>query len=225
MRMMRLLLAEDDLAIGSNLKKGLGYHGYAAEWVQNGTETLDAIEDGSFDLLILDINLPDMSGLEVLKKIRGGKKSPSMPVILLTAHDGIENKVKGLDSGADDYMTKPFDIKELLARIRALSRRGQTIAENDNILRCRGIELDMAARAARKDGESLILTANELKVLSLLMERPGHLVSKSSMEEALYGWDGEVDSNTVEVTIYNLRKKLGKEAIKTMRGIGYMVQP
>ena len=222
---MRLLLAEDDLAIGSNLKKGLGYHGYAAEWVQNGTETLDAIEDGSFDLLILDINLPDMSGLEVLKKIRGGKKSPSMPVILLTAHDGIENKVKGLDSGADDYMTKPFDIKELLARIRALSRRGQTIAENDNILRCRGIELDMAARAARKDGESLILTANELKVLSLLMERPGHLVSKSSMEEALYGWDGEVDSNTVEVTIYNLRKKLGKEAIKTMRGIGYMVQP
>jgi two-component system OmpR family response regulator/two-component system response regulator QseB len=223
--MMRLLLAEDDLAIGSNLKKGLGYHGYAAEWVQNGTETLDAIEDGSFDLLILDINLPDMSGLEVLKKIRGGKKSPSMPVILLTAHDGIENKVKGLDSGADDYMTKPFDIKELLARIRALSRRGQTIAENDNILRCRGIELDMAARAARKDGESLILTANELKVLSLLMERPGHLVSKSSMEEALYGWDGEVDSNTVEVTIYNLRKKLGKEAIKTMRGIGYMVQP
>ncbi|MBU6234546.1 MAG: response regulator transcription factor [Alphaproteobacteria bacterium] len=222
---MRILIVEDDMAIGTSLKKGLGYNGYAAEHVASGAEALTAIENDAFNILILDINLPDMSGIEVLRKIRADKKLASLPVILLTARDGTDNKVKGLDAGADDYMTKPFDIQELLARVRALSRRGGQPAEADNIYRARDIELDMAAKRAKKAGENVVLTANELKVLSLLMERPGHLVGKATLEEALYGWDGEVDSNTVEVTIYNLRKKLGRDSIKTMRGIGYMVQP
>ncbi len=222
---MRILVVEDDVMIGPGLKKGLGLNGYAAEWVTTGEDALYSLDDGDFDLVVLDINLPDMSGLDVLTKIRADRKKADVPVILLTASAGTENKVKGLDAGADDYMTKPFDIKELLARVRALSRRGGAHADHGNILRCRDIELDMATSTIRKGSVTVVPTASELKVMALLMERPGRLVSKAQIEENLYGWNGDVDSNTVEVTIYNLRKKLGRDAIKTMRGLGYMVQP
>jgi len=222
---MRILLVEDDVMIGPGLKKGLGMHGYAAEWVKTGADAIHSLEGGGFDLVVLDIHLPDMSGLDILKSIRANKTLADMPVILLTAHDGTENKVKGLDSGADDYMTKPFDIKELAARVRALARRGGAHNDSRNILRARGIELDMATSTLKKGDIAIVPTISEIKVLALLMERPGRLVSKVQMEEALYGWEGDIESNTVEVIIYNLRKKLGRNAIRTMRGIGYMVQP
>ncbi len=222
---MRILLVEDDTMIGPALKKGLGMNGYAAEWVATGGDAIHSLEGGGFDLVILDIHLPDMSGLDILKSIRANKSLADIPVILLTANDGTENKVKGLDSGADDYMTKPFDIKELAARVRALARRNGAHSDSGNILRARGIELDMATSTIKKGDATFVPTASEIKVLALLLERPGRLVSKVQMEEALYGWEGDIDSNTVEVIIYNLRKKLGRDAIRTMRGIGYMVQP
>lgn len=220
---MRLLLVEDDAMIGPALKKGLGLHGFAAELVANGEDALHSLATEVFDLVVLDVNLPDMSGFEVLAAMRGVCKNARPPVLLLTAREGTENKVKGLDSGADDYMTKPFDMLELAARVRALLRRSGKV-EADNVLRAGDVELDLSKNMLRKGGNTIVPTANELKVLALLFERPGRLVSKAQMEDVLYGWEGEVDSNTVEVTIYNLRKKLGRDFIRTMRGLGYMVQ-
>lgn len=222
---MRLLLLEDDAMLGSNLKKGLEYNEYSVEWFQTGQEALEAAELGHFDLAIFDINLPDISGIEVLKKVRKTPALKALPILLLTVNDVIERKVAGLDAGADDYMIKPFDLKELLARLRALIRRkdGQT----DNILRSRDLELNTTNHSVTvlKTGKTYMPSGKEFKTLILLMQRPGNVISKDRIEEDLYGWDGDVESNTVEVIIYNLRKKLGKETILTLRGVGYMVSP
>ncbi len=218
---MRLLLVEDDAMLGKSLKRGLVQAGHAVEWVQDGENALAAIIANDFDLIILDMNLPKISGIEVLTQLRSGDKT-NQPVLMLTAMDSTEYKIKGLDAGADDYLTKPFDFEELLARIRALTRRVQD--RQDAVLRCQDIELNPQAKTLTKAGEVIILTAKELTVCNLLMERRNRIVSKTQIEEALYGWDDDVDSNTVEVAVYNLRKKLGKDFIQTLRGIGYMVR-
>ncbi len=217
---MRLLLVEDDTMLGNSLKRGLEQSGHNIEWVEDGEAALLATETSQFDLMLLDMNLPKLSGIEVVKKLRSTSKN--LPVLMLTAMDSLEYKVKGLDSGADDYLTKPFDFEELLARIRSLTRRVQD--RSDATLRAGDIELNTTSRTLTKNGEQVILTAKELRVCSLLMERINKIVSKAEIEESLYGWSEEVDSNTVEVSIYNLRKKLGKEFIHTLRGVGYMVK-
>lgn len=218
---MRLLLVEDDRMLGSSLKKGLGFEQYSVEWVQTGAAAADCIQTMDFDVVVLDINLPDCSGIDVLRKIRQGEKTKLWPVLLLTAISYIEQKITGLDNGADDYLTKPFDFKELTARLRAIVRRGDGHA--DNILRARDIELDLNTKQIRRGDICYLPTAHELKLMILLMKRPGKLIGKSRIEEEFYGWEGDVESNTVEVTVYNLRKKLGKDVITTMRGVGYMV--
>jgi DNA-binding response OmpR family regulator len=218
---MRLLLVEDDYMLGSSLKKGLEFERYSTEWVQTGEDASAALEVSEFDLAILDLNLPDCSGIDVLQRLRRLPKTQFLPVLLLTAMDNIDQKVKGLDAGADDYLTKPFDLQELLARLRAMCRRRQ--GQVDNIFRAGDWELNMHTKQLSKLGVSYLTTASEFKIMSLLMQRPGKLISKSRMEEELYGWDGDTESNTIEVTIYNLRKKLGKDAIVTLRGVGYMV--
>jgi len=217
---MRLLLVEDDDMLGSSLKRGLDQAGHNVEWVEDGEAALLATDTSQFDLMLLDVNLPKLSGMEVVKKLR--QSGNKLPVLMLTAMDSLDYKVQGLDSGADDYLTKPFDFEELLARIRSLTRRAQD--RSDAVLRAGEIELNTTARTLTKGSEAIPLTAKELRVCSLLMERLNKIVSKAEIEDSLYGWSEEVDSNTVEVTVYNLRKKLGKEFIQTLRGVGYMVK-
>jgi two-component system OmpR family response regulator/two-component system response regulator QseB len=216
---MRLLLVEDDQILGSSLKKALEKHAYGVDWLHDGESALATLENSSFEVVILDINLPKMNGLEVLKAVR--QKKNSIPIILLTARDTALHKVEGLDSGADDYIVKPFDLDELLARIRALIRRREGRIET--ILKCADIELDPVAKVVRKSNKPVVMTAKEFRVLKLLMERAGKYVTKNDIEYALYSSEDAVESNTVEVAIYNLRKKLGSDYLKSIRGVGYMV--
>lgn len=221
---MRLLLVEDDIMLGSSLKKGLEFNGYSVEWVKNGEDAIQAAKIGQFDMGIFDVNLPGISGKDAIKDIRRQeKKDPRMLIIMLTVNDSIDRKIAGLDAGADDYMTKPFDLNELLARLRAMRRRME--GHTDNIIRARDIELNLQTNNVTilKTAETYLPSGNELKLLQLLMQRPGKMYGKEKIEEEIYGWNGEVGSNTVEVLIYNLRKKLGKEVIISMRGVGYMV--
>jgi len=217
---MRLLLVEDDDMLGGSLKRGLTEASHTVEWVQDGESALLATDTSQFDLMLLDVNLPKLSGIEIVKKLR--QSGNVIPVLMLTAMDNIDYKVRGLDSGADDYLTKPFDFEELLARIRSLTRRTQE--RSDAVLRSHDVELDTQAKTVSKAGETIVLTAKELRVCSLLMERRNKIVARAKIEESLYGWDEEVESNTVEVTVYNLRKKLGKNFIRTVRGMGYIVE-
>ena len=216
---MRLLLVEDDKMLGSSLKKALEKHAYGVDWVQDGESALLSIEDSPFSAVVLDINLPKLSGMDVLKTIRSHKNK--IPVLVLTARDTAMQKVEGLDSGADDYLVKPFDLEELLARLRALIRRSEGRAEP--LLHCGSVELDAGAKLVRKNGAVVMMTAKEFRILKLLMERAGKFVTKSDIEYSLYSADEAAESNTVEVSIYNLRKKLGSDFIQTIRGVGYMV--
>ncbi len=217
---MRLLLAEDDKILGSSLKKALEKHAYGVDWLQDGESALAALVDSTFEIAILDVNMPKMSGLEVLRAVR--QKKNAIPILLLTARDTPQQKVEGLDCGADDYLVKPFDLQELLARVRALRRRGQGRVETNLV--CADVEIDPAAKVVRKSGRPVPLTAKEFRLLKLLMERAGKYITKSDIEYALYDADNVVESNTIEVTIYNLRKKLRSDFIKSIRGVGYMVE-
>jgi len=216
---MRLLLVEDDNMLGGSLKKALEKHAYGVDWVQDGESALLTLESSPFVAIVLDINLPKLSGLEVLKKIRAQKNK--VPVLLLTARDTAMQKVEGLDNGADDYLVKPFDLDELLARLRALIRRSEGRAEP--LLKCGNVELDVAAKLVRKNALNVMVTAKEFRILKLLMERAGKFVTKSDIEYSLYSAEDAAESNTVEVSIYSLRKKLGSDFIQTIRGVGYMV--
>jgi len=218
---MRVLLTEDDAHIGEALSKGLYQNGHTVEWVRNGKDSLYALKDSEFDVVILDVGLKDISGIDVLKQIKSNVEIAAIPVMILTANDETKDKIAGLDAGADDYMTKPFDLQELLARLRTLTRRAA--GRNNNILYANGLELDIVGKTLKQDHEIFPLTASEFRILSLLMQRPGQIISKDRIVEELYGWDGGGDSNTVEVIIYNLRKRLGKTAILTMRGMGYTI--
>lgn len=218
---MRLLLVEDDDMLGASLRHALERHAYGVDWVQDGESALIAATDSPYQAMVLDINLPKLSGLEVLKQLRGSKNR--IPVLLLTARDTALQKVEGLDAGADDYLVKPFDLDELLARVRALIRRSE--GRTESVLRCGAVELEPAASIVRNNGALVTTTAKEFRTLKLLMSRAGKFVSKADIEYQLYSAEDAVESNTVEVTIYNLRKKLGAGFITTVRGVGYRVNP
>lgn len=218
---MRLLVVEDDYILGKSLKKALEQQAYGVDWLQDAEEALIALENLDFSAVILDVNLPKMSGLELLKLLRQRKNK--IPVILLTALDNSSQIVNGLDSGADDYLAKPFDLDELLARLRALIRRHEGRLEIK--IKCGMVELDPAAKMVFKNGLPIALTAKEFRVLKLLMEKAGKYISKNDIEYILYDAENSVESNTVEVTIYSLRKKLGADYIHSIRGVGYLVKP
>lgn len=214
---MRILLVEDDAMLGASLKKALEHYTYGVDWVVDGEEAMFALHDNPYAAVVLDVNLPKYSGIEVLKDTR--KRKNMTPILLLTARDTPQQKVEGLDAGADDYLVKPFDLDELMARVRALVRRSSGRAET--LLRCGTIALNPAATLVHKNEIPVPMTAKEFRILKLLMERSGKFVSKSDLEYALYSADDAAESNTVEVTIYNLRKKLGSDTIQTVRGVGY----
>ncbi len=216
---MRILLVEDDDMLGESLKKALERHAYGVDWVQDGESAIDTLAASPFAAVVLDINLPKRSGLEVLQDLR--RRKNMTPVLLLTARDLAQQKVEGLDAGADDYLIKPFDLDELLARLRALIRRSAGRAETT--LKCGEVELEPASSVVRRAGQPIILTSKEFRTLKLLMERAGKFVTKSDIEYVLYSAEDAAESNTVEVTVYNLRKKLGAELIQTVRGVGYRV--
>lgn len=216
---MRLLLVEDDFSLARGLERALLAKSYTVDAVNSGEAALFIIENTTPDLVILDIGLPDIDGLTVLARLR--KTHPTLPVLILTARDAINDKVAGLDKGADDYLTKPFDIEELVARLRVFERRAST--DNNNELSIGPVDLDIAAHVVRLNGHPLALSSKEYKILRVLMENSGKIMSREQLEQKLYSWGEEVSSNTVEVHIHHLRKKLGKAFIRTVRGIGYTI--
>lgn len=217
---MRILLVEDDIPLAQGLKHSLHREGYALDWLQFGQLAIDTVSSGDVDLVILDLGLPDMDGLAVLRKLKSLNKL--LPVLILTARDGVENKVAGLDLGADDYLAKPFDIAELLARIRVLARRVNT--HQSSIISIMDVELDVKANLVRFKQQEVEFSRREYMIVKALMESAGRIQSKNQLENSLYEWGEEVSSNTIEVHIHNIRKKLPKDFIKTVRGVGYIVR-
>lgn len=217
---MRILLLEDDPSLGSSLQSWLQLDGYAVDWLQRGDQAAAALATHDYQCVLLDRGLPGLDGDAVLAALRG-RSAPAalVPVIVITARDTLPDRVQGLDLGADDYLVKPFDLEELSARIRALLRREARQVSTE--LRHGPVVLDTAAKRVLLDGAPLTLTAREFAVLRALMRRPGQILSRAQLEEALYGWGEEVESNTIEVHIYNLRKKLGSGFITTVRNQGY----
>jgi two-component system response regulator QseB len=216
---MRVLLVEDDAMVGESVRKGLRQEGFAVDWVEDGRAAELALDTGVYDLMLLDLGLPKKSGMEVLTTLR--QKKSALPVLLITARDAVADRVKGLDAGADDYLVKPFDLEELAARVRALARRRAGNAQS--VITHGPLSLSPATHEAALDGRALALSAREFALLQALIERPGAVLSRAQLEEKLYGWSEEVGSNTVEVYIHGLRKKLGADFIKTVRGVGYTV--
>lgn len=217
--MMRLLLVEDDELLGDAVKAGLTQFGYVVDWVKDGESARSAIKLELFELIILDLNLPKLSGIKLLQAMRHDK-NPT-PVIILTAQETIDSKVTALDSGADDYLIKPFDLNELSARIRALIRRSQ--GRSDPVIQYKNIILNPAAHSVTLDNELINVPRREFSLLQKLLENSGHVLSREQLMQSIYGWDEDVDSNALEVHIHNLRKKLNANFIRTIRGIGYMV--
>ena len=217
---MRLLLVEDDDLLGDAVKTGLTQFGYVVDWLKDGESARAAVKSESFEAIILDLGLPRLSGLGFLQSIR--HDGNVTPVIILTARESVEDRVKGLDSGADDYLVKPFDLNELGARVRALVRRSTGRA--DATLHYRNITLDPAAHAVSVDNVLVNVPRREFALLQKLLENSGQVLSREQLMQSLYGWDEEVDSNALEVHIHNLRKKLNFNYIRTIRGVGYMVE-
>ena len=220
---MRILIAEDDQVLADGLMRSLRGTGAAVDHVANGSEAEAALlANTEFDLLILDLGLPKMHGLEVLRRLRG--RGQTLPVLILTAADGVDERVKGLDLGADDYMAKPFALTELEARVRALTRRGMGAASN--VIRHSPLEYDQTGRVAHIDGKLIDLSARELGLLEVLLQRSGRLVSKEQLVERLCEWGEEVSHNAIEVYIHRLRKKIeqGPIRIATVRGLGYCLE-
>ncbi|MHB8347264.1 MAG: response regulator [Acidiferrobacterales bacterium] len=216
---MRLLLVEDDPMIGESVRRGLKRDGFAVDWVGEAESAEPALRSGNYELLLLDLGLPHKSGLSLLKELRAG--GSGIPVLVLTARDAVADRVLGLDAGADDYLVKPFDLDELGARVRALLRRRSGRVQPE--ISHGDLVLNPATHEAVFQGRELMLSAREFTLLAALLEKPGAVLSRSRLEERLYGWGEEVESNAVEVHVHNLRKKLGVEFIRTVRGVGYMV--
>jgi two-component system, OmpR family, response regulator len=219
---MRILVAEDDAILADGVTRALRQSGFAVDWVKNGLEADTALDADSFDLLILDIGLPKKSGLDVLKRLRS--RDSHLPVLILTALDGVNDRVRGLDAGADDYLAKPFELAELEARVRALTRRG--MAGSPTLLRHGALTYDQVGRVARLHGEPIELSAREVSLLEIFLQRAGRLVSKDQLVSHLCEWGEEVSPNAIEVYVHRLRKKLepGGVRIVTVRGLGYSLE-
>ena len=218
---MRILIVEDDSELGDGLSVGLRQSGFAVDWVADGISAVHALQTTAFDLLVLDLGLPGLDGMAVLRQARQQGSNQNIPVLILTARDTTRDKVAGLDSGADDYLVKPIDLDELAARIRALARRRGGRAAP--LLRHGDLVLDPAARTLTRDDHPIELSAREFTLLQLLLENAGRVLSRSQLEQSLYRWGDEPDSNALEVHIHHLRRKLGSELIRTLRGVGYTV--
>ena len=216
---MRILLAEDDRQLGEGLSLGLKELGHTVDWVFDGASALQAIGSESLDALILDLGLPNVDGLTVLKQLRQREKD--LPVLVLTARDTLESRIEGLDLGADDYVVKPFDLLEVNARLRAITRRREGRAAP--VIDHGELQLNPASREVTLQGKPVALSSYEYAVLETLVTHSGRILSRQFIEESLYGWDEGVESNAVEVYIHHLRKKLGKSLIRTVRGVGYSI--
>jgi two-component system response regulator QseB len=216
---MRLLLVEDDRMIGESVQKGLRQDGFSVDWVQDGRSAELALETERYDCVLLDLGLPKKDGMDVLRGLRA--RRDAVPVVVITARDAVPERIKGLDAGADDYLAKPFDLDELAARVRAVARRRDGRAEP--VLEHLGLVLRPATHEASFEGRPLMLSQREFAVLEALLARPGAILSRAQLEERIYGWGEEVESNAVEVFIHGLRKKLGADYIRTVRGAGYTV--
>ena len=216
---MRLLLVEDDPMIGEAMLQVLRAEHYAVDWVRDGVMADSALQSEQYDLVLLDLGLPKRGGLEVLRALRA-RRAP-VPVLIATARDAVGDRIAGLDAGADDYVLKPFDIDELLARIRALLRR--SAGRGEPVFAHRGVSLNPVTREAEAHGQPVLLSAREWAVLEALIVRPGAVLSRAQLEEKLFSWKDDISSNAVEVYVHGLRKKLGNDFIQTVRGLGYVV--
>jgi two-component system OmpR family response regulator len=218
---MRVLLIEDDRMIGAAVEEALKDAAYAVDWVTDGATAIHAAESEAYELALLDLGLPIADGQDVLRRLRAlGRR---LPVIIVTARDGVDDRIEGLDLGADDYLVKPFEIRELLARMRAVLRREGSGASA--LLTNGKLSLDPATREASLLGQTSQLTAREFALLQALLARPGSILSRSELERQVYGWNEEVESNAIEFLIHTIRKKLGATAIRNVRGVGWMVDP
>ncbi|TPE44568.1 response regulator [Maribrevibacterium harenarium] len=216
---MRILLVEDDTSLAEGVCTALRHADYTVDWIADGVNAYHAIQNEVFDLVVLDLGLPSMDGISVLRGVRD--KGVSVPILLLTARDAIEERIQGLDAGADDYLTKPFDLSELQARIRALVRRASGRASEEIIFG--DLSIDTGSRAVCYQGQPVTLTRREYSLLMELLSRPGHVFTRDVLTQVLYGWDEDVESNALEVHVHHLRKKLGSELIRTVRGVGYVI--
>lgn len=216
---MRLLLIEDDTMIGESVLDLLREEGYAVDWVQDGDIAISVLEHENYDLIVLDLGLPNCDGLTVLKILRDRKDRT--PILVATAHDAIPERIEVLDTGADDYIVKPYDLGEMLARIRSLIRRSMGRAEP--AYECSGVRIDPANRIVTVEGNIVVVSAREWAILELLLARPGSVLSRKQLEERLYGWKDSVSSNAIEVHIHSLRRKIGVDLIQNVRGVGYMI--
>ena len=217
---MRILLVEDDELLGDGLAAGLRHCGYNVDWLQDGESARAALATDDYAALVLDLGLPRLDGMAVLRLLRA--EGNAIPVLILTARDSTWDKVGGLDSGADDYLVKPVDLDELAARLRALTRRGS--GTRAPLLKFRDVELDPAARRVRLLGQPVEISATEFVILEMLMRNVGQVISRAQLESALYGWGEGVESNVVEVHIHHLRRKIGANLIRTVRGVGYLME-
>ena len=217
---MRILLVEDDELLGDGLAAGLRHCGYNVDWLRDGETARTALATDDYAALVLDLGLPRLDGMAVLRGLRA--EGNAIPVLILTARDTTWDKVGGLDSGADDYLVKPVDLDELAARLRALTRRGA--GTRAPLLKFKDVELDSAARRVRLLGQPVEISAKEFVILEMLMRNVGKVISRAQLESALYGWGEGVESNVVEVHIHHLRRKIGADLIRTVRGVGYLME-
>lgn len=216
---MKLLLVEDDALLGDGVRAGLKQAGFAVDWVQDGLAAKVALDSEEYDLLVLDLGLPKLSGMDLLKSVRA--KRASLPVLILTARDTVADRVAGLNAGADDYLVKPFDLDELIARLNALLRR--SAGQVELTLQHGAIELTPASHQVRLAGTDVSMSAREFSLLHTLLLHSGRVHSREQLEQTLYGWGEEVESNAIEVHVHHLRKKLGGDLIRTLRGVGYVI--
>jgi two-component system response regulator QseB len=216
---MRVLLVEDDPMIAQGLETALRQEGYTVDAMGDGNSAAAALRSSSFDLVLLDLGLPQRDGIDVLRELR--RRGNATPVLILTARDELADRVAGLDAGADDYIVKPFDLDEVTARMRSVLRRAA--GRGDPCIQHRGIRLDPVTHSVERDGAPVRLSAHEYAVLEALLLRPGAVLSRAQLEDRLYGWNDQVESNAVEVYIHGLRRKLGADAIHTLRGVGYFI--
>ena len=214
---MRILLAEDDASQAESIKTWLEMDGYNIDWVERGDHAILALEQHQYDCVLLDRGLPKINGDAILKTLRA-QQQPT-PVIFITAQDSIHDRVEGLDLGANDYLVKPFSLEELSARVRSQLRQHQT--QVGQYLHFANLQLDPQAKTLKQEGQPINLTAKEFQILHKLMQKPDHVVTREQLEESLYAWGDEIESNAIEVFIYQLRKKIGSQYIKTIRGLGY----